>query len=150
VREALRAEVRHLQGTIAQLMQDAVNAGTEVLKPAVQDELVVSGERNLMAYAEFSEVGSLRKAFDLFEQKAQLLRLLEASSRAEGVRIYIGGESGTVPVEDLSVVSAPYAVNGQIVGKLAVVGPTRMPYERMIQIVNITARMVGNALSYQR
>ncbi len=148
VRENLRDEVQRLQGTIAHLMQAAVHASSEVLKQP-QEEIVVSGEHNLMAYSEFSEVGSLRKAFDLFEQKAQLLRLLEASSRADGVRIYIGGESGTVSTDELSVVSAPYEVNGQVVGKLAVVGPTRMPYERMIQVVNITARMVSNALSYR-
>ena len=75
------------------------------------------------------------------------MRLLDGSSRAEGVRIYIGGESGVVPIEDLSVVSAPYEVDGQVVGTLGVIGPTRMAYDRMIQIVDITARMVGQALS---
>jgi heat-inducible transcriptional repressor len=75
------------------------------------------------------------------------MRLLESGSRAEGVRIYIGGESGVVPFEELSVVSAPYDIDGQVVGTLAVIGPTRMPYDRMVQIVDITARLVGNALS---
>ena len=78
---------------------------------------------------------------------AQLLRLLDGSSRAEGVSIYIGGESGVVPIEELSIVSAPYEIDGQIVGTLGVIGPTRMAYDRMIQIVDITARLVGNALS---
>ncbi|MEY8690165.1 MAG: heat-inducible transcriptional repressor HrcA, partial [Leptothrix sp. (in: b-proteobacteria)] len=85
--------------------------------------------------------------FNLFEQKTQLMRLLDVSSRAEGVRIYIGGESGVVPMEEFSVVTAPYEVDGQLVGTLGVIGPTRMPYDRMIEIVDITARMVGNALS---
>jgi heat-inducible transcriptional repressor len=75
------------------------------------------------------------------------MRLLDVSSRAEGVRIYIGGESRVVPFEELSVVSAPYEVNGQIVGTLGVIGPTRMAYDRMIQIVDITSRLVTNALS---
>jgi hypothetical protein len=75
------------------------------------------------------------------------MRLLDVSSRAEGVRIYIGGESQVVPFEELSVVSAPYEVDGQVVGTLGVIGPTRMPYDRMIQIVDITSRLVGNALS---
>ena len=74
-------------------------------------------------------MGSLRKLFDLFEQKTQLMRLLEVSSRAEGVRIYIGGESLVVPYEELSVVSAPYEVDGKVVGTLGVIGPTRMAYE---------------------
>ena len=75
------------------------------------------------------------------------MRLLEVSSRAEGVRIYIGGESLVVPYEELSVVSAPYEVDGRVVGTLGVIGPTRMAYNRMIQIVDITSRLVSNALS---
>jgi heat-inducible transcriptional repressor len=94
-----------------------------------------------------NDMGALRQMFDLFERKAQLMRLLDGSTRAEGVRIYIGGESQVVPFESLSVVSAPYEVDGQVVGTLGVIGPTRMPYDRMIQIVDITARLVTNALS---
>ena len=75
------------------------------------------------------------------------MRLLDVSSRAEGVRIFIGGESQVVPFEELSIVSSPYEVDGQVVGTLGVIGPTRMAYERMIQIVDVTARMVGQALS---
>jgi heat-inducible transcriptional repressor len=75
------------------------------------------------------------------------MRLLEVSSRAEGVRIYIGGESRVVPFEELSVVTAPYEIDGRVVGTLGVIGPTRMAYDRMIQIVDITARLVGSALS---
>ena len=92
----------------------------------------------------------LRRAFDLFEQKAQLMRLLDFSSRAEGVRIFIGGESQVVPFEELSIVSAPYEVDGTIVGTLGVIGPTRMAYDRMIQIVDITSRLVSNALSHNK
>jgi heat-inducible transcriptional repressor len=84
--------------------------------------------------------------FDLFEQKTQIIRLLDVSNQAEGVRIYIGGESQVVPYQDLSVVTAPYEVDGQLVGTLGVIGPQRMPYERMIQIVDVTAKLVGNAL----
>jgi heat-inducible transcriptional repressor len=147
VRERLQLEVKQLQGEIAQLMQAAVNVSSEALS-AGDGEVVIAGERNLLEVSDFSQdLGHLRRAFNLFEQKAQLLRLLDVSSQAEGVRIYIGGESQVVPVEELSVVSAPYMVDGQVVGKLAVIGPTRMPYERMIQIVDITSKLVGNALS---
>jgi heat-inducible transcriptional repressor len=110
--------------------------------------LVLSGERNLLTVEDFShDLGSLRRMFDLFEQKTQLMRLLDGSSRADGVRIYIGGESQVVPFEELSVVSAPYEIHGQVVGTLGVIGPTRMAYDRMIQIVDITSRLVSNALS---
>ena len=143
----LRHEIDTLRGEIALLMQAAVRAGTDALADNTE-QLVVSGERNLLGVQDFgNDLGSLRKMFDLFEQKTELMRLLDTSSRAEGVRIYIGGESGVVPYEELSIVSAPYEVDGRIVGTLGVIGPTRMAYERMIQLVDITARLVGNALS---
>nr|WP_315428818.1 heat-inducible transcriptional repressor HrcA [uncultured Albidiferax sp.] len=150
VRERLKNEVETLRGEIASLMQAAVNVGSEALARE-QDEVVISGERNLLSVSDFSgDMGHLRRAFDLFEQKTQLMRLLDISSKAEGVRIYIGGESQVVPFEELSIVSAPYEVDGQVVGTLGVIGPTRMPYERMIQIVDITSKLVSNALSHQK
>jgi heat-inducible transcriptional repressor len=150
VRERLKSEVDVLRGEIASLMQAAVNVGSEALSQA-QDEVVISGERNLLAVSDFSsDMGNLRRAFDLFEQKTQILRLLDISSQAEGVRIYIGGESHVVPFEELSIVSAPYEVDGKVVGTLGVIGPTRMPYDRMIQIVDITSKLVSNALSHRK
>lgn len=147
MRERLRSEVDQLRGDIATLMQAAVQAGGEALAES-SDQLVLSGERNLLTVEDFShDLGSLRRMFDLFEQKTQLMRLLDGSSRADGVRIYIGGESQVVPFEELSVVSAPYEINGQVVGTLGVIGPTRMAYDRMIEIVDITSRLVSNALS---
>ena len=147
VRERLQLEVEQLRTEIAALMQAAVQAGTDVLSEGA-DQVVVSGERNLLGVQDFgSDLSSLRKMFDLFEHKTELMRLLDVSSRAEGVRIYIGGESQVVPFEELSVVSAPYVVDGQVVGTLGVIGPTRMAYDRMIQIVDITSRLVSHALS---
>lgn len=149
VRERLKNEVEELRGEIVQLMQTAVDASTEAMQ--AQDEVVISGERNLLAVSDFSsDMSHLRKAFELFEHKTQLMRLLDISSQAAGVRIFIGGESQVVPFEELSVVSAPYEVDGQVVGTLGVIGPTRMPYDRMIQIVDITSRLVSNALSHQK
>jgi heat-inducible transcriptional repressor len=150
VRGKLQQEVDTLRGEIATLMQAAVQASSEALTQA-QDEVVISGERNLLAVSDFSsDMSQLRRAFDLFEQKAQLMRLLDVSAQADGVRIYIGGESQVVPIEELSVVSAPYEVDGQVVGTLGVIGPTRMPYDRMIQIVDITSRLLSNALSHNK
>jgi heat-inducible transcriptional repressor len=147
VRERLKHEIEALRGEIATLMQAAVQAGSDALAESV-DNVVVSGERNLLGVQDFgNDMTSLRRLFDMFEQKTELMRLLDTSSRAEGVRIYIGGESQVVPFEELSVVTAPYEVNGQVVGTLGVIGPTRMAYDRMIQIVDITSRLVGNALS---
>ncbi|MDH6591210.1 heat-inducible transcriptional repressor [Variovorax sp. TBS-050B] len=151
VRDRLQSEVEKLRGEIAALMQAAVKVSSEVLTEAQEDDVVISGERNLLSVSDFSsDMGQLRRAFELFEQKAQLMRLLDVSSKAEGVRIFIGGESQVVPIEELSIVSANYEVDGQVVGTLGVIGPTRMPYERMIQIVDITSRLVSNALSHRK
>ncbi len=147
VRARVQQDLVKLQGEIASLMQAAVQVSSEALTQE-EGNVVISGERNLLSVSDFShDMSHLRRAFDLFEQKSQLMRLLDVSSQAEGVRIYIGGESQIVPMEELSVVSASYEVDGQVVGTLGVIGPTRMPYDRMIQIVDITARLVGNALS---
>ena len=147
VRARLQNEVETLRSEIASLMQAAVTVSAEAIAET-KDEVVISGERNLLAVTDFSsDMGHLRRAFELFEQKAQLMRLLDIAGQAEGVRIFIGGESQVVPFEDLSIVSAPYEVDGQIVGTVGVIGPTRMAYDRMIQIVDITSRLVSNALS---
>lgn len=149
VRERLKGEVEQLRGEIVTLMQTAVEASSQAMQED-QDEVVISGERNLLAVTDFaSDMTHLRHAFELFEQKTQLMRLLDVSSQADGVRIFIGGESHVVPFEELSVVSAPYEVDGQVVGTLGVIGPTRMAYDRMIQIVDITSRLVSNALSHK-
>jgi len=147
VRERLKREVDTLRDEISSLMNAAVLAGAEAMVDE-QERVIISGERNLLMVQDFNnDMGSLRRLFDMFEQKTQLMRLLDVSSRAEGVRIYIGGESKVVPFEELSIVSSPYEVDGQIVGTLGVIGPTRMPYDRMIQIVDITSRMISQALS---
>jgi heat-inducible transcriptional repressor len=142
----LRGEVDHLRGEIAALMQAAVALGSQAA--AEQEQVVISGQQQLLKVDDLSSnLSSLRRLFDLFEQKSHLLKLLDVSARAEGVHIYIGGENEVVPFEELSVITAPYEVDGQIVGTLGVIGPTRMAYERMIRIVDITAKLVGNALS---
>ena len=150
VRARLLAEVESLRSEIAQLMQAAVTVSKEAIDET-QDEVIISGERNLLSVSDFSsDMGHLRRAFDLFEQKAQLMRLLDVAGQADGVRIFIGGESQVVPFEDLSIVTNPYEVNGKVVGTLGVIGPTRMAYDRMIQIVDITSKLVSNALSHPK
>ena len=144
----LKTEVESLRSEIAGLMQAAIQASTEAMQSAAEQDVVIAGERNLLSVSDFSsDMSQLRRAFDLFEQKTLLMRLLDESSQAEGVHIYIGGESQVVPVEELSVVTAPYSVDGQVVGTLGVIGPIRMPYARMVEVVDITARLLGNALS---
>lgn len=147
-RMKINHELRQLQGDMNALMQAALEAGREAMAENA-DEMVISGERNLLNVSDLSSnMSSLRKMFDLFEQKSSLMQLLDVSSNASGVRIFIGGESQLVPMEEMSVVTAPYEVNGRVVGTLGVIGPTRMAYERVIPIVDITAKLLSNALNH--
>ena len=148
VRRRLGSELRQLRDDIGGLMQTAVEAGTEAMAEQ-GDGMVISGERNLLSVADLSSnMSSLRQMFEMFEQKTGLMQLLDMSSKAGGVQIFIGGESQLVPMDEMSVVTAPYEVNGKIVGTLGVIGPTRMAYERVIPIVDITAKLLSNALSH--
>jgi len=146
VRERLTEELRALREDVAGLMKAAVDAGEGAL--AEGEALVVTGERNLLHAEDLaSNMQRLRRLFELFEQKTSLLHLLDVSQRAQGVQIYIGGESGLVPLDECSVVTASYEVNGQVIGTLGVIGPTRMAYERVIPIVDVTSKLLSNALS---
>ena len=147
VRLRLQNELRQLRDDMSQLMQSAVEAGSDAMNED-SDSVVISGERNLLSVADLSSnMSSLRKLFEMFEQKTGLMQLLDVSSKATGVQIFIGGESQLVPMDDMSIVTAPYEVNGKIVGTLGVIGPTRMAYERVIPIVDITAKLLSSALS---
>jgi heat-inducible transcriptional repressor len=148
VRARLTGELRELRDDMGRLMQAAVEAGSEAMAEQ-GDDMVISGERNLLSVSDLSSnMSSLRQLFEMFEQKTGLMQLLDVSSKAGGVQIFIGGESNLVPMDEMSVVTAPYAVNGKIVGTLGVIGPTRMAYERVIPIVDITAKLLSSALSH--
>ena len=113
-----------------------------------ETEVVIYGENKLLSVEDLSSnMARLRKLFELFERKTGLLQLLEVSNRAHGVQLFIGGEAGLQPLDECSVVTAPYEVDGKIVGTVGVIGPTRMAYERVIPIVDITAKLLSSALS---
>lgn len=144
----LQSELASLRDDITALMHKAVEASTRMLAE-VDDPFVITGERNLLGLADLTDgTTRLRHLFDLFEHKTGLLQLLDASSRADGVQIFIGGESDLLPMDQFSIVVAPYESDGRIVGTLGVIGPTRMAYERVIPIVDITAKLVSSALSH--
>ena len=148
VRAKMRDELGRMREDITQLMAAAVDAGSQALDSS-QDKVVVSGSRKLLDVEELSgNMTNLRRLFDAFEQKTGLLQLLDQSRAASGVRIFIGGESDLLPLDECSMVTAPYTVDGQVVGTLGVVGPTRMAYERVVPIVDITARLLSSALSH--
>ena len=148
LRTHVRSELIDLHRDISGLMQAAIQTGSEALRQPAGDNVVISGGRNLLEVDELSnDMQRLRRLFDLFERKTQLLDILEVSERAEGVKIFIGGESQLVPLDECSIVTAPYEVDGIVVGTVGVIGPTRMAYERVIPIVDVTAKLLSSALS---
>ena len=146
VRQKLHAELTQMKSDITRLMTTALEISSH---PNSDDNgLVLAGESKLFNVTDLSSnVTSLRKLFEAFENRTVLMQLLDNSQRAEGIQIFIGGESGYTPLDECSMVTAPYEVNGEVVGTLGVIGPTRMAYERVIPIVDITAKLLSNALS---
>ncbi|MBC7787144.1 MAG: heat-inducible transcriptional repressor HrcA [Methylophilaceae bacterium] len=147
VRIRLHQELKQMQSDMTRLMSAALDASGKVLDDE-KDSVVIAGERNLLQADDLStSVTSLRKLFEVFERKTSLMQLLDNCQRAEGIQIFIGGESGYLPLDECSLITSPYETDGQIVGTLGVIGPTRMAYERVIPIVDITAKLLSNALS---
>lgn len=147
VQQRLRVELQQMQTDINRLMTAALEASSQQ-EPSDKDAMVIAGERNLLQVDELStNVTSLRKLFEIFEHRTALMQLLDQSQHAQGVQIFIGGESGYLPLDECSMVTAPYSVDAQVVGTLGVIGPTRMAYERIIPIVDVTAKLLSNALS---
>jgi heat-inducible transcriptional repressor len=147
--------VRQLQETrqhMNQLMQDAIQVAQKVFdaKPDEQVEYVIAGETNLMGFAELGNVDRLRRLFEAFNEKHDILRLLDNCLRAQGIQIFIGQESGYQILDDVSLVAAPYLLENQVVGVLGIIGPTRMAYERVIPIVDVTAKLLGSALNARK
>ena len=147
IRGRIQGELKQLREDMTFLMTAALNAGDQALSES-SENYAISGERNLLDSAELSsDMTRLRELFELFERKTLLARILDMSSRAEGVQIFIGGESGIATLDECSVVTAPYEVEGKVIGTVGVIGPTRMAYERVIPIVDITAKLLSSALS---
>jgi heat-inducible transcriptional repressor len=145
-RSRLRSELRELREDMTRLMSTALEAGTLLAEGS--EQYVVSGERNLFAVRDLShDVGRLKQVLELFERKTSLLQILDLSLRGQGVQIFIGGESGVNAPDDVSVVTSPYKVDGEVVGTVGVIGPTRMAYERVVPIVDVTAKLLSSALS---
>ena len=152
IRASLIAELKRTQQRMTGLMQQAVALAEDALAvpEAVDDDMLVAGQTNLMNFSDLSDVAKLRGLFDAFNSKRDLLHLLDRCAASDGVQIFIGEESGYKVLDECSVVTAPYEVDDRVIGVLGVIGPTRMAYERVIPIVNITARLLSAALNSSR
>ena len=138
-------DLKHMKTNISDLMSSAINSAADNNDEA--DNIVMSGQTKLLETVELSQnVASIRKILEVFEKKSALLKLLESSQHANGIQIFIGEESGYQALDECSVITAPYEADGEVLGILGVIGPTRMAYERVIPIVDITAKLLGNSI----
>jgi len=147
VRDILVAELKSTRETMNRLMMDAINMAQRAFSAEDQNNFVVAGETNLMGFAELHDVDKLRRLFEAFNTKRDILGMLDKVVNAQGVQIFIGEESGYSVMDDCSLVVAPYTANDDVVGVLGVIGPTRMAYERVIPIVDVAAKLLGSALN---
>ena len=147
IRHRLHDELREIRQDMLGLMSAALEASDKAVSES-NEQYVISGERNLLAVRDLSQdMGRMRQLFELFEHKTSLVQILDLSLRGEGVQIFIGGESGVSAPDEVSVVTAPYKVGKDVVGTVGVIGPTRMAYDRVVPIVDVTAKLLSSALS---
>ncbi|MCB1735560.1 MAG: heat-inducible transcriptional repressor HrcA [Gammaproteobacteria bacterium] len=147
VRVALLRELRAAQQSMNEMMLSAISMAEQALEPDTpQEDFVLSGETRLMNIQDMADMNRLRGLFEAFQRKQDILNLLDFSVKGRGVQIFIGQEAGLNVLDGCSLVTAPYRVEGEVVGVLGVLGPTRMSYESVIPVVDITAKLLGAAL----
>ncbi len=145
IRATLLRDLRTARTEMETLLAQSVELAEQALLPG-HDDMVLAGQTRLMGLQELADMDRLRELFDAFASKREILQLLERTVSAPGVRIFIGEESGLAPLENVSLVTAPYVAGGQVLGVLGVIGPTRMAYERVIPVVQAAADALGSAL----
>ncbi len=152
VRALLVEQLKDAHQNMNRLMLDAIQVAQKIFDKSAEArvEYVIAGETNLMGFAELSNVDRLRRLFEAFNERHDMLRLLDSCLHADGIQIFIGQDSGYRILDDISVVTAPYMQGNQIAGVLGVIGPTRMAYERVIPIVDMTAKLLGSALNARK
>ena len=144
IKEKIIEELSTMKKNMTSLMSAAVELS---INPKLDENLILAGQRNLLDTVDLSQnVKSIKKIIELFEKKTSLLQLLEKSHHSSGMQIFIGEESGYQALDECSIVTAPYQSDGEVIGILGVIGPTRMAYERVIPIVDITAKMLSKSI----
>lgn len=146
IRSRLLVSMQKARDAMQELMQDTMNIADQVLNSSRDDDFVLAGQTNLMSYDEMCDIGKLRSLFEAFNSKRDILHILDQSIHADGMQIFIGGESGYQVLDEVSVVMAPYKVDDDVIGVLGVIGPTRMAYDRIIPIVDVTAKLLSSVL----
>ena len=146
---SLLRELRDTRDEMERLLSAAVELSEQALggAPAGPEDMVLAGQTRLMGVQDLSDLERLRELFEAFSRKREILQLLEGTLKAQGVRVFIGEETGLAPLDACTVVTAPYRAQGRVMGVLGVIGPTRMAYERVIPMVQATADLLGAALN---
>jgi heat-inducible transcriptional repressor len=147
VRATLLHEMQETHSSLNSMMLSAMQMADQVLESRQNEDYVMAGQTNLMEFEELCGIDNLRRLFDAFNQKRDILQLLDQCVRSDGIQIFIGDESGYQMLDECSMVTAPYSADGEVLGVLGVIGPTRMAYDRVIPIVDATARLLGAALN---
>ena len=150
VREQILADLDNTRHSMNQAMHDIISVAQSAMEGAgvPPKSFVLAGETNLMDFAELSDVDTLKRLFEAFSRKRLILDLVDRSINADGVQVFIGEESGFSILDDCSVVTAPYHLDDDTIGVLGVIGPTRMAYDRVVPIVDVTARLLRSALGH--
>ncbi len=150
IRASLLRDLRNARSEMEQLLATSVELAEQAFAPGREDTsfegVLVSGQTRLMGLQDLADLDRLRALFEAFAEKRELLQLLERTAKAPGMRVFIGEETGLAPLEGMSLVSAPYGIDGRMLGVLGVIGPSRMAYERVIPVVEATAAALGAAL----
>jgi heat-inducible transcriptional repressor len=147
-RESLLKDMDSARNSMNRLMADAILMAQQVFTEERQSgDFLLAGQTNLMSYDDMSNMDKLRKLFDAFNRKRDILQLLDQALHADGVQLFIGDESGYEVLDECSVVTSPYKVDGEVIGVLGVIGPTRMAYDRVIPLVDVTAQLLGASLN---
>lgn len=147
IRAALLRDLRDARSEMERLLASSIELAEQAFAPAAQDDMLVAGQARLLGLQELGDMDRLRALFDAFAEKRELLQLLERTAKAPGMRVFIGEETGLAPLAGMSLVTAPYGHDGQVLGVLGVIGPSRMAYERVIPVVEATAAVLGAALN---
>ena len=150
IRRALVDSMQADKDSMDRLMQTALDVATQAFVDEGEDagqELVVSGRSNLFGVS--ADMDTLRSLFETFSRKGGILHLLDQCLDSDGIQLFIGEESGYKLLDDMSLVTSPYEVDGQLAGVLGVVGPTRMAYQDVIPVVDVTARVLSAAMNWR-
>jgi len=151
VRETLLNDMDNARSSMNQLMADAILMAQQAFSADESNgDFLLAGQTNLMSYDEMANMDKLRKLFEAFNRKRDILQLLDQALHADGVQLFIGEESGYEVFDECSVVTSPYRVDGEVIGVLGVIGPTRMAYDRVIPLVDVTAQLLGSSLNQMK